>query len=481
MMNATVRGRVWRTLGGCTVALTLTACSGESGPQALTLVAGGSGTGKNVAAGLEAGAMVDSRVGAWNVEYKIQGTFPDLPGAASAWRLRPLKASRALDVAAKIGDELGVSGSPEVISGDKSSYSIGTDSKDGSGMWVYVGERESSWSYYSGSGGAIAVGAPTCIKSEDGQERCVDPAPVQPPKNLPSTDQAIERVTSIITASGEPIGDFTLSATKDEWGTNVQAAMKIGGIDSSYSWWFTFGEDAAVISASGMVVSAERADEYPLVSPTKAVERLSTPWFGMPAVGFARDAVAVDSMAPEITGDSIPAPEPVVITITGVRQSLLSAYQADGEVVLLPAYVYSNADGDVGMVFAVEDKYITFEEPSTGGATGGGSSEEPAPIDPSGSSGSSGGSSGSGGVGGGSTSPSGSTGVDVPAQAIIPEEASKLVGLTEDEASKVAVSNGWSVRVAKRDGEAYMLTTDYQPDRVNLTIVKGVVTGVSVG
>jgi hypothetical protein len=32
-----------------------------------------------------------------------------------------------------------------------------------------------------------------------------------------------------------------------------------------------------------------------------------------------------------------------------------------------------------------------------------------------------------------------------------------------------------------RDGEAFMLTTDYQTNRVNLTITKGLVTNVVIG
>jgi hypothetical protein len=59
--------------------------------------------------------------------------------------------------------------------------------------------------------------------------------------------------------------------------------------------------------------------------------------------------------------------------------------------------------------------------------------------------------------------------------------AKKLIGLTEAEAQKVCTELGWQVRVAMRDGEAFMLTTDYQTNRVNLTITKGLVTSVVIG
>jgi hypothetical protein len=59
--------------------------------------------------------------------------------------------------------------------------------------------------------------------------------------------------------------------------------------------------------------------------------------------------------------------------------------------------------------------------------------------------------------------------------------AKKLIGLTEAEAQKVATEQGWQVRVAMRDGEAFMLSQDYQTNRVNLTVTKGLVVAVVVG
>ena len=120
-----------------------------------------------------------------------------------------------------------------------------------------------------------------------------------------------------------------------------------------------------------------------------------------------------------------------------------------------------NADGDVGTVLAVEEKYLSYGDSEVTD----GSDPEPTPVEP------------------------GSPGV-VPGEAVNPtnpvvalDDASskKLIGLTEDEAQKVATEMGWQVRVAMRDGEAYMLTMDYQTNRVNLTITKGYVTAVVVG
>ena len=58
------------------------------------------------------------------------------------------------------------------------------------------------------------------------------------------------------------------------------------------------------------------------------------------------------------------------------------------------------------------------------------------------------------------------------------ELAPELVGLSEDEASGLARSRNCSVRVASRDGEAYMLTLDYVPSRLDVVVEAGVVTAV---
>ena len=62
------------------------------------------------------------------------------------------------------------------------------------------------------------------------------------------------------------------------------------------------------------------------------------------------------------------------------------------------------------------------------------------------------------------------------------ESAGKLVGLSEQEAEKVAESARWTVRVGRRDGVDLMLTQEYSTSRVNVAMEKGIVTEVlSIG
>ena len=64
---------------------------------------------------------------------------------------------------------------------------------------------------------------------------------------------------------------------------------------------------------------------------------------------------------------------------------------------------------------------------------------------------------------------------------ITQEAADTLLGMAEDDATKMAANNGWGVRVGQRDDEMFALTKDYRMDRVTLTIVADEVTKVDVG
>ena len=56
-----------------------------------------------------------------------------------------------------------------------------------------------------------------------------------------------------------------------------------------------------------------------------------------------------------------------------------------------------------------------------------------------------------------------------------------LLGMDELEATKQIESSGRVSRIAERDGESFALTADYSTNRINLTIVSGIVSAISVG
>ena len=60
-------------------------------------------------------------------------------------------------------------------------------------------------------------------------------------------------------------------------------------------------------------------------------------------------------------------------------------------------------------------------------------------------------------------------------------KTSQFIGLTEKEATELAVKEGYSVRVIKRDTVQYMVTRDLRMNRVNFTILFGKVSEAYFG
>ena len=415
--------------------LLFTAC-GSTEPLVLSLKSSQVKSGSNRANPSSSQNAEDAKLAyAQDVSYSVLNELPDLGDTAAAWSVNPLKEN--IGTLKKLAVLLGLSG--DVVKEDKNNFSIGLDDKTGAGLRLFVDVSSAWWNYSSGS---------------------ITDAP---PANLPDEATAIARVSQLLTDAGLRVKPYSFSATKSEWSTDVVGTFMARDISSNMSLFVSFGTDAKIMYASGPLVELKNAGSYPLVTAKDAVKRLSQLQYGL--VGpTARSAIDMAVSSP--VADSS-APVAITVPITGVRLALMQTTLTNKSTILLPAYTFTNADGDVGTVLAIEDKYLSYGDSEV---TDGGEPEpEPMPVDP----GSSGGSPGA-----------------VPGQAVAPIEpvtvlddasAKKLIGLTEAEAQKVATELGWQVRVAMRDGEAFMLTKDFQTNRVNLTIAAGSVTAVAVG
>jgi hypothetical protein len=95
---------------------------------------------------------------------------------------------------------------------------------------------------------------------------------------------------------------------------------------------------------------------------------------------------------------------------------------------------------------------------------------------------------------GDSSEPDEGTGTTIPGSVVDPDadedlpapiamvDAQTLTGLTLEEADLKAGDFGWTLRVARLDGEDLALTEDYSPSRVNVEVADDVVTDiVSIG
>jgi hypothetical protein len=453
-------------------------------------------------------AAADAKMMWADVSYEVEGTLPEMPSEMISYEIG--KQSAPITEFENIARAFGVEGEARkdpASAGDFEetfeAYAIGdsdmSDDEYGEAMWMYGDGRLWSWSYYPGDVGApsdstiSSDGGSTSSGSSSGSEPCPPddpeciernqeiPEPPAPPQNIPSQSEVETLTQELLAELDVDAADVQIWAYSDEWSAWSQVNLMLGDIASPIAWYFSFGEDAELMSASGMILDVKESDTYKLADATESVSRLGDyRYYGGYGVAAARDAsigwssvsstdiAEVEPVAPiediDDSGDDsvtvideVPStdapitPEKITVTVTSVKMSYAWMFEENGTQVLMPAFAYSSKDGEVGTVLALSDDLFDFEEITDTTIDGEDPMPEPEP------------------------------GVEDPTSPISDEDAGALIGLTEDEAMKVADSQGWEFRVAARDGEQYMLTTDYVMNRVNVTIVEGAVTEVTVG
>jgi hypothetical protein len=455
--------RAVRCVALASFSIGILASCGEPGPLQLSLDLSQAQSGDNRSIAATVDGAKEAMYSA--VEYKAMNDLSVDRISGFAWSVvaRP----KAKDAFRELASAFGVTG--DVKKNEKNSYTIGLDADKGTGMWLWVDVAGAWWSYAGGMNSA-AVSSP-CAPDDT----VCGGSPVVLPKNLLSAREALNRTATLMTRGGYNPATFQMSAQSTDWSTDVTGVFSVAGIPTNLSVHFSYGADGALVSASGPFLYVDRANGYYLVSPNDAVQRLSdsryTAWG--PATRSAID-IAVSSVGAPATDSSLASDSGVmprtVVPITGVRYVLMQAALTNNASILVPAYTYFNNEGDVGTVIAMKDEDLKFNEPSIAINT----VVPPQPVDP-------GTGVSPGDSGGGSPGDGGAIEPGILPTTLTEESAKSLIGLTENEAVKVAAERGWTVRVAMRDGEAFMLTKDYLANRVNLTVMKTLVTAVTIG
>jgi hypothetical protein len=378
------------------------------------------------------------------VNYSVKGTLPYLGDRLLAWSIgRRTKPSGELE---KLAFSFGIKGDIEKV-GDNM-YLVTNDSKQQS-VNLWVDDAGGWWSYQNFTQANGGASSPPCAPDSTCEIEPIKPAL---PTDLIEPGDALRRTNQYLARADMVPLNYPLTARKTEYSTEVFGALTLGGVETNIGVSFTYGDAGELVSASGPMITIAMAGRYPIVSPMEAVQRLSNPLYG--AIGgatrMAADIAVSSTSNPNPNATAAVAPQ-VDVMISGVRLLLMEARLSNGTHMLLPAYTFSNAEGDVGTVIAIEDDLLAFRKTAT------------------------------------------STSIAPPATNVIPmpepgdgpaitqADADSLIGLTEQEATKTATSKGWVVRIAVRDGEYFMLTSDYVTNRVNLTVEKTVVTSVAVG
>ena len=362
------------------------------------------------------------------VRFDVRGPLPDLGDRLLAWSIgRRRKPAGELG---KIAFALNIKGLVERI--DDNLLVVKDESNPDRFANLFVDEAGGWWTFSSGA----QQSEPACPVPSDG---CEEQQP------LLSEGEAIRRTNQFLSRADMVPSNYPLSAVQANGSTIVSGYLTLGGIETNLATQFIFNAAGDVVSASGPMIAIAMAGRFPILTPAAAVKRLNNPSFAL--IGdVTRLAAASVSSSPSSLGTSS---SETVVPITGVRFTLMETKLANLTHMLLPAYTFFNADGDVGTVLAITDDHLTFRERAV-------VSTETVPV----------------------------SGGDVPptqTQPLDENSAQQLLGLPEAEATKVAMANGWLVRIAARDGEFFMLTEDYVENRVNLSVKSGKVIAITVG
>jgi hypothetical protein len=257
-----------------------------------------------------------------------------------------------------------------------------------------------SWSYSNPESYPAAV----CENTED-DGNCNTWREFKPtPELLPTKSEAIAKALEVFNATGLQVSAEDIRIDASEWGVNASASMKVGGQPTNVEWYIGWSSTGKLSYAGGHSVAAESMGTYDTISAVSAVERLSDwRWSGSPSSSYyqrfqpavtesvpyekTKDLPTTDSTSrdsddysePGSEGDSkpssgsgdsissddlIPMPEPEIetltLTVVEAERTLLSVWDASGDVWLVPGWILINDQGWFGAVISVIEGVIAL-------------------------------------------------------------------------------------------------------------------------
>ena len=299
-------------------------------------------------------------------------------GSAPAWALDAAGVFSA-ESAARVAAALGVAGEPRQEYG---AWVVGANDGTGPGVNLQP-DGQASVSFNDPTKdpwGCVLVDPGVGSGSPSTEEMQVDPQAGCGQADLgeaPTADAAIAAARDVLTSLGvDPAGYELVTDRFEEEGraVSVTAAQVVEGQRTGLAWNFTYS-GAGLSSLYGSLAPTVSIGDYPVVSPTAAVERLGDPRFaGSGMIAYARDgqvgimedsAVApvepTEPTVPPTAGEGAAISWPVSdVTITEARLGWAVHYQNDGGAVLVPSYELSDAEGNAWSVVAVADDELDF-------------------------------------------------------------------------------------------------------------------------
>jgi hypothetical protein len=224
-----------------------------------------------------------------------------------------------------------------------------------------------SWNYYNP--GDVTRSSSSC-EEPDADGICPEWTEVLPtPELLPTRADAIAKALEIFSATGLSVTESDLRIDYSEWGVYISAAMSVEGQPTSIEWYIGWSSTGEISFAGGHSVVAETVGTFDTISAVQAVERIDDwRWFGSAATSFYEKYQGnfgdISVRTDETIDPGLTEPEVVTLTIVSAERTLVSIWDAAGDVWLVPGLIMVNDQGWFNSVISVVDGVIALPEPS---------------------------------------------------------------------------------------------------------------------
>lgn len=240
-----------------------------------------------------------------------------------------------------------------------------------------------SWNYSN----PIAYPESQCEET-DADGNCTTWTEFKPtPELLPSREEALEKALQVFNATGLTVSAQDVRVEISDWGVNASASMTVAGSPTNVEWYLGWSSTGVLSYAGGHSVAAEPMGTFDTISALSAVDRLADwRWSGSPSGLFYQrfQPRAIGEPAPFVeSGDSVaegsegqssvsvepmpgtqPEPETLTLTILEAESALLSVWDANGEVWLVPGWILINDQGWFGAVISLIEGVIELPKES---------------------------------------------------------------------------------------------------------------------
>ena len=343
-------------------------------PQPLIQLAASQGGGENRSVAMSESSEDKMMIMPFTTySYKAGAGLSNETGAGQVYKL--VRTGDPESVLEKIAEVFGVQGSLK-------KYPDFSDQNPG----YFFGESDDPWGYddinpmvslwWSGTGswnyynpGDITRSSSSCLEP-DTEGVCQEWTEVLPtPELLPTRADAISKALEIFSATGLSVTESDLRIDYSEWGVYISAAMSVEGQPTSIEWYIGWSSTGEISFAGGHSVVAEAVGTFDTISAVQAVDRLDDwRWFGSAATSFYEKYQGnfgdISVRTDETIDPGLTEPEVVTLTIVSAERTLVSIWDAAGDVWLVPGLIMVNDQGWFNSVISVVDGVIALPEPS---------------------------------------------------------------------------------------------------------------------